>query len=112
MKAIPADKLSDADLAIIADYIAGLGGKDAHPDIQPSDEERTHLKAAYEAIKDHKKMDRKTAIAHLEQAIALAKDPATDVYKDMIEDIKAGKAGNARHELTELLGMEGMGEMK
>ncbi len=105
MKAIPPDKLSDTDLALIAQYIVGLGGKDAHPDIKPSEEEKTHLMAAYEAIKDKDKMDRQTAINHLDQAVALASGDASMVYTDMLNAIKAGKAGNARHELKELLGL-------
>src|SRR3990170_4211404 len=34
MDAIPADKLSDADLALIAQFVASLGGEEAHPAIE------------------------------------------------------------------------------
>ena len=105
MKAVPPDKLSDADLTLIAQYVVSLGGKDAHPDIKPSDEEKTHLMAAYEAIKDKDQMDRQTAINHLNQAMALASGDASMVYTDMVSAIKANKAGNARHELKDLLGL-------
>ena len=105
MKAIAPDKLSDADLALIAQYVVSLSGKDAHPDIKPSDEEKTHLMAAYEAIKDKDQMDRQTAINHLDQAAALASGDASDLYQQMITAIKGGKAGNARHELKDLLGL-------
>ncbi len=105
MEAISPDKLSDADLALIAQYVASLGGQDAHPDVTPNEEEKTHLMAAYEAIKDHENMDRQTAINHLEQAAALASGDATELYNEMVTAIKGGKAGNARHELKELLGL-------
>jgi hypothetical protein len=109
MKAILPDKLSDADMAKIVQYASSLGGADAHPEIKPTDEERVHLMAAYEAIKDHEKMDRPAGINHLQQAIALATGEAADLYQDMLASIKAEKAGNARHELKDLLGlMEGM----
>ena len=106
MEAIPADKLSDADLALIAQFVTGLGGKEAHSEeVKPTDEESVHLKAAYEAINDHEAMDRETAINHLDQAVALASGEAADLYEEMITAIKASKAGNARHELKELLGL-------
>jgi mono/diheme cytochrome c family protein len=109
MKAIAPAKLSDADLAQIVQYVTGLGGADAHPDIKPTDEERVHLMAAYESIKDHDKLDRQTATNHLQQAGALASGDAADMYNAMITWIKSGKAGNARHELKDMLGlMEGM----
>ncbi len=106
MKAIPPDKLSDADLAIIVQYVTSLGGKEAHPEIKPSAEEITHLTAAYQAIEDHEHMDRQAALNHLEQAIALSSGEATEFYTEMVASIKAEKAGNTRHELKELLGME------
>lgn len=106
MDAIPADKLSDADLALIAAYVTSLGGKEAHSEeVKPTEEESVHLMAAYEAIKDHENMDRETAINHLDQAVALASGDAANLYEGMIAAIKGGKAGNARHELKELLGM-------
>ncbi len=107
MKAIPPDKLTDADLALIVQYVTGLSSKEAHSEsVKPSDEERVHLMAAYEAIQDHEKMDRQAAIDHLEQAVALASGEASNRYEDMVASIQAEKAGNARHELKELLGME------
>ena len=107
MKAIPPDKLSDADLALIVQYVTGLSGKAAHSEsVKPGNEERVHLMAAYEAIKDHEKMDRQAAIDHLEQAVALASGEASNMYEDMVASIKAEKAGNARHELKDLLGLE------
>ena len=105
MDVIPPDKLSDADLALIVEYVASLGGAEAHPDIQPSAEEQTHLMAAYEAIKDHENMDRQAALDHLDQAAALANGEGAELYEDMLASIKAEKAGNARHELEELLGL-------
>ena len=109
MKAIPSEKLADADLAQIVQYVTSLGGADAHPNIKPTDEERVHLMAVYEAIKDHDKMDRQTATDHLQQAIALATGDTANMYQDMLAAIKSGKAGNARHELKDMLGlMEGM----
>jgi len=60
---------------------------------------------AYEAIEDHENMDRETAITHLEQAVALASGEAAELFDKMLESIKAGKAGNARHELKALLGL-------
>ncbi len=107
MKAIPPNKLSDADLALIVQYVTGLSSKAAHSEsVKPSDEERVHLMAAFEAIQDQEKMDRQAAIDHLEQAVALASGEASNMYEDMVASIKAEKAGNARHELKELLGME------
>ena len=105
MEAIPASKLSDADLAVISDFVAGLGGEDAHPDITPTEEEQVHLEAAYQAIEDFENMDRESAITHLEQASALASGEASKLYDELAADIKANKAGNARHELKEMLGM-------
>jgi hypothetical protein len=105
MDAIAADKLSDADLALLAEYVASLGGEEAHPAIEPSEEERVHLEAAFEAIEDYENMDRQAAVTHLEQAVALATGEAAELYEDMLASVKAEKAGNARHELRELLGM-------
>jgi len=105
MEAIPADKLSDADLALIAQFVASLGGEEAHPAIEPTGEERVHLEAAFEAIEDYENMDRETAITHLDQAVALATGDAAELYEDMLASVKAEKAGNARHELKELLGL-------
>lgn len=106
MAAIPADTLSDADLVLIAEYVASLGGEEALPQIEPSDEERIHLEAAFEAIEDYENMDREAAITHLDQAIALAAGDAAELYEDLLASVKAEKAGNARHELKELLGLE------
>jgi len=105
MDAIPADKLSDADLALIAQFVAGLGGEEAHPEIEPTEEESIHLEAAFEAIEDYENMDRQSAITHLEQAVALATGEAAELYEDLLASVKAEKAGNARHELKELLGL-------
>ena len=105
MDAIPADKLSDADLALIAQFVASLGGEEAHPAIEPTEEERVHLEAAFDAIKDYENMDRQAATTHLEQAVALATGDAAELYEDMLASVKAEKAGNARHELKELLGL-------
>jgi cytochrome c553 len=106
MDAIPPDKLSDADLRLIAEFAAVLGGEEAHAtDIEPTGEERIHLEAAYEAIEDHENMDREMAITHLEQAVALSSGEAGELYEKMLESIKAEKAGNARHELKTLLGL-------
>jgi len=105
MDAIPADKLSDADLALIAQFVASLGGEEAHPAIEPTEEERVHLEAAFDAIKDYENMDRQAATTHLEQAVALASGEAAELYEDMLASVKAEKAGNARHELKELLGL-------
>lgn len=111
MEAISPAKLSDADLALIADFVANLKGEDMHgEDIQPTDEEKVHLMAAYVAIKDHDNMDGQTAIEHLDQADALATGPAARLFEAMIASIKAEKAGNARHELKELLGIMEMGQ--
>ena len=106
MDAIPTGKLSDADLSLIAQYVTSLGGGEAHPDIMPTDEERAHLEAAYQAIEDHENMDRETAVTHLDQAVALASGESADLYQELIDSIQAKKAGVARHELKELLGME------
>ncbi|MBI3360523.1 MAG: cytochrome c [Chloroflexi bacterium] len=106
MKAIGADKLSDADLEKIAAFVVSLPGAEAHPDIKPTDEEMIHLKAAFQAIEDHENMDRDAAITHLDQAAALASGDTAKLYEEMLEAVKAKKAGNARHELKELLGME------
>lgn len=106
MEAISPEKLSDADLEIIAQFVASMGsGEEAHEEMMLSDEERTHLMAAYEAIKDKDNMDRETAIQHLEQADALATGESAEFYEEMIELIEAKKAGTVRHELKELLGM-------
>ncbi len=80
MEAIPADKLSEVDLQVIAAYVASLPGEDAHPAIQPSEEERAHLEAALEAIHDFEAMDRSAAITHLEQAVALASGDSAQLY--------------------------------
>lgn len=106
MEAIPADKLPEADLQAIAAYVASLPGEDAHPAIQPSDEERAHLEAAFEAIEDYEAIDRPTAITHLEQAVALASGEAAELYAELLDAVKTQRAGNARHELKELLGLE------
>lgn len=109
MDAISPDKLSDSDLELIAQFVASLGaGEEAHEEITFSDEERTHLMAAYEAIKDKDNIDRETAVQHLEQADALATDEAAKLYEELIEAIEAKKAGTARHELKELLGLMDM----
>lgn len=106
MIAFPADRLSDEDLALIVDYITSVEAEAAHPDIEPTDQEREHLMIAYEAIQDYKNMDRQTAIDHLNQAIALASGESAEVYQELLDEIEAGRAGNARHELAELLGIE------
>lgn len=110
MEAIPTDKLSDTDLEVIAEFIAGLGqGEAAHEqEINLSAEERIHLLAAYEAIEDHENMDREAGIEHLEQAAALATGEAGEFYEELIEAIEAKRAGTARHELKELLGLMDM----
>lgn len=107
MEAIPGEKLSDSDLELIAQFVASLGeGEEAHEaDFSFSDEERTHLMAAYEAIEDYESMDRAAAIEHLEQVAALATGEAAEFWEEMIELIKANKAGTARHELKEVLGL-------
>lgn len=107
MKAVPPEKLSDADLELIAQFVAGLGGGEATraEELTPSQEERDHLMAAYEAIKDVTNMDRDAAIEHLQQAAALATSDAGEVYEEFIQAIKTKKAGTARHELRELLGL-------
>jgi hypothetical protein len=61
--------------------------------------------AALEAIEDAENIDRELAINHLQQAMALASGAAAEIYAELIEDIESGKAGTARHELEELLGM-------
>lgn len=111
MEAIPGGKLSDADLELIAQFVASLGeGEAAHEEkLTFSDEERIHLMAAYGAIEDYENMDREAAIEHLEQAAALGTGEAAEFCEEMIELIKANKAGTVRHELKEMLGlMEGM----
>lgn len=105
MDAIAPDKLSDADLALIADFVASLGGEEAHPAIEPTEAERVHLEAAYAAIKDHENIDRQSAVEHLDQANALASGEAAELYEELSASVKAEKAGNARHELKELLGL-------
>jgi DNA-binding GntR family transcriptional regulator len=60
---------------------------------------------AFEAIEDYQNMDREAAINHLQQAVALASSEAAEEYAELIEAIEDGKAGNARHELEEMLGM-------
>ncbi len=105
MEAIPADKLSDADLALVAQFVASLGGEEAHPAIEPTEEERVHLEAAFEAIEDYENIDRETALTHLDQAVVLATGEAAELYEGMLASVKAEKAGNARHELKELLGL-------
>src|SRR5574341_857229 len=106
MDPIATAELSDADLETIAAWVDSLPGEDAHPEIEISDEVRTHLMAAYEAIADYENMDRETAIDHLNQAAALSSGEAADMFDEMIADIQNGKAGNARHELKEMLGLE------
>jgi mono/diheme cytochrome c family protein len=106
MQAIPPDKLSDADLERVAAFIASLPGEEAHPDIRPSEEERVHLEAALEAIEDYEHMTPPVAIAHLEQAVALTSGETAAFYEALVDSIQAEKAGNARHELKELLGLE------
>lgn len=110
MEAISPEKLSDADLELIAQFVAGMGGgEEAHMgEISPSDEERIHLMAAYEAIEDFENMDREAGIEHLEQAAALASGEAAEFYEELVELVEAKKAGTARHELKELLGLMGM----
>ncbi len=107
MKAIPGDKLQDSDLELIAQFVTSLGtGEAAHEEgLTFSDEERTHLMAAYEAIEDYENMDREAAIEHLEQAAALGTGEGAEFCEEMIELIKTGKAGTARHELKEMLGL-------
>ena len=108
MEAILPDKLSDADLQLIAEYVSTLPGEEAHPDTlrEPTDEEAVHLKAAFESIEDYENMNREAAITHLDQAVALASGDAAELYEELIKAIEAKKAGNARHELKELLGLE------
>lgn len=107
MPAFPSAALSDANLDLLVQYVLSLNeGEEAHEEITPSEEELVHLLAAFEAIEDYLNMDRETAISHLQQALALASsEAAADEYAELIEDIEGGKAGNARHELEELLGV-------
>ena len=105
MEAIAPDVLSDADLQLIAGFVASLPGEEAHPEITPTEEESVHLLAAFEAIEDYEQMDREAAIDHLQQALALATGESAEVYAELIEAIESGKAGTARHELKELLGL-------
>lgn len=107
MEAIPPEKLSDAELELIAQFVSNLsGGELAHEEeISLSDEERIHLIAAYEAIQDHENMDREAGIEHLEQAAALSTGETAGFSEEMIELINEKKAGTARHELKELLGL-------
>jgi len=105
MEAIPPDKLSDEDLALIAAYVASLPAEAAHSDVAASPDAVPHLEAALEAIRDHENMDRETALAHLEQAAALTDGEEAELYQEFIESIVQGRAGNARHEMKELLGL-------
>lgn len=106
MEAISSEKLSDADLESIAQFVASMHpGEEAHEEMMLSDEERIHLMASYEAIEDHENMDREAGIEHLEQAAALATGETAEFYEEMIELLEAKKAGTVRHELKELLGM-------
>lgn len=110
MEAISSEKLSDADLQLIAQFVAGLQQSEvAHGGaISLSDEQRIHLLASYEAIEDHENMDREAGIEHLQQAAALATGETAEFYEKMAGLIESQKAGTARHELKELLGlMEG-----
>ncbi|MBI3160085.1 MAG: c-type cytochrome [Chloroflexi bacterium] len=107
MEAIASEALSDADLQLIAEFVASLPGEEAHPEISPSEEERVHLVAAYEAIEDYEDMDREAAINHLGQALAIATDEAAiAIYEELLEAVETGKSGTTRHELKELLGLE------
>lgn len=105
MEAILPDKLSDADLELIAAFVTGLGSAEAHPEIEVTEEERVHLEAAFEAIEDFENMDREAGNTHLEQAVALASGEAAELYEELLEAVQDEKAGVARHELKELLGM-------
>lgn len=107
MPAFPAELLSDEDLALIVQYMLSLSpeGETAHEEIEPSAAEKVHLLAAFEAIEDYRSMDRELAISHLQEAIALASVEAAEEYEELIEAIENGKAGIARHELEEMLGM-------
>jgi len=107
MPAFSAEVLSDANLDLLVQFVLSLGGSDetADEEITPSEQEKVHLMAAYEAIADYQNMDRETAINRLQQAIALASGTAAAKYTELIEAIQDGKAGTARYELEELLGI-------
>ncbi len=48
----------------------------------------------------------RSELSGADQAAALASGEAAELYEEMREDVESEKAGNARHELRELLGME------
>lgn len=103
--------LSDNDLELVIQYVLSQAevGDEEHEheeeEIAPTEEERVHLMAAFEAIEDYGTMDREAAIAHLQQAFALSTGEKAEMYAELIEFLENNKAGNARHELEELLGM-------
>ena len=115
MPTFSTDILSDDELDFIVQYVSSLGevaGSDhadehgeAHEEFQASQAEEVHLIAAFEAIEDYMNMDRQAAINHIQQAISLASGEAAEEYAALIDSIEDGKAGNARHELEEMLGM-------
>jgi mono/diheme cytochrome c family protein len=105
MPAFSESLLSDPNLELLVQYVLSLGGEETHTEIVPSEGEQVHLMAALEAIEDAENIDRELAINHLQQAMALASGAAAEIYAELIEDIESGKAGTARHELEELLGM-------
>ena len=97
--------ISDEDLELIAQFVVSLGSgeEEAHEAIKPSEEQEVHLVAALEALEDPE-MDSEGAIGHLQQALALASGEAAEEYAELIEAIEDDKAGNAIHELEEMLG--------
>ncbi|HLC04139.1 MAG TPA: c-type cytochrome [Anaerolineales bacterium] len=105
MDPIPVGELSDADLALIAAYLQTLDGAEAHPEIEPGEAEQLHLVAALEAIEDPENLNREEAVSHLEQAVALASGEAAGLYAELLEAVENRRAGVARHELEEILGM-------
>jgi mono/diheme cytochrome c family protein len=106
MPAFSSAVISDANLELLVQYVLSLNeGEEIHKEITPTEEERVYLLVAFEAIEDYQNMDREAAINHLQQAVALASSEAAEEYAELIEAIEDGKAGNARHELEEMLGM-------
>ena len=115
MPAFSIGVLPDDELDLIVHYVSSLEDVtdsdhaeehgEAMEEFQPSEAEEVHLFAAFEAIEDYMNMDRQVAITHIQQAISLASAEAAQEYAELIDSIEDGKAGNARHELEEMLGM-------
>ena len=101
MPVYPPDKITDAELDLVAKFIAGLGGGHAHQreGVSAEDVERHHW-MALSAIEDN---DQDAAKHHIEHIIELTEAEHQSRMRSALSALEGGETHEAAHTLEEML---------